>query len=72
MESFRDDQIPDLLATYLNDGKYRKWNYAQASRIRRELTQLNFAYWDENQRAYVLDEGIRRILRWKRNIERNS
>ncbi len=53
-DTFRDDDIRNIRPGELE--------FAEASRIRRTLTRLNFAYWDEKRRVYVLDEGIRALL----------
>ena len=62
LRAFDEERIPVMLAVYYGDDTYRNWTYAQARRVRQELTRWAFARWDPEQGGYVLDKTVRKLV----------
>ena len=62
LRAFDEERIPTMLAVYYGDDSYRDWTFAQARKVRQELTRWAFARWDAERGGYVLDETTRKLV----------
>jgi len=62
LRAFDEERIPTMLAVYYDDDSYRNWTFAQARKVRQELTRWALARWDSEQGGYVLDKTVRKLV----------
>ena len=62
LNSFSEDQMPALLASYFDDPVWRDMPFKEMRGVRDGLLHARLANWDESLGGWVIDAAVRKIV----------